>query len=741
MDVKTFSTEWAGRTLTIETGRMAFQADAACTVRYGDTVVMATVVMSKEQRGMPFFPLMVEFEEKYSAAGKIKGSRFMKKEGRPSDQAVLSARMIDRGIRPLFDNSIRNDIQVIASVLSFDEENDPDVLGIIASACVLNMSQIPWNGPIAGVRVGRVNDEFVVNPTYIQREESSIDVVVSGTTERVLMLEADGNQTEDSVMADAIEHGLTSMAPIMDLLKEVRDAVGSEKVTVESLVGMSDEDLATKAKVEGLSLPIIAEGTEKYFFTDPLARKVDRGIARDMIKKDLKAALIAQGIDEAHIGYGTDLIYGETENVISRAILDNDRRVDGRAMDQIRDLNAQAGLLPRTHGSALFARGETQMLSTVTLAGPGAEQIIDTMEMDIKIRYMHHYTFPPFSVGEAKPMRGPGRREVGHGALAEKALIPVLPPKADFPYTMRVTSDTMGSNGSSSMGSVCGSTVALMDAGVPITAPVAGLAIGLASNSDMSKWKVFTDLQDLEDGQGGMDFKVAGTRNGVTAVQLDTKTIGITMDIVREAFLQGKSGRERIIDVIEAEIAEPRAELSKFAPRIKAIKINPDKIRDVIGPGGKIINEIIAVTGVEIDIEDDGTVTVTSKEPEGMKKALAWIESLVEEIEVGKTYKGKVVRLMDFGAFVEVLPKQDGLVHISELAPWRVEKVTDIVKEGQEVFVKVMEIDSQGRTNLSMAKAEGNVFPEKPAGASDNGGARPPRSNDKPRGPRPPRKN
>ncbi|HJN84728.1 MAG TPA: polyribonucleotide nucleotidyltransferase [Patescibacteria group bacterium] len=742
MDVKTFETEWGGRTLKIETGRFAHQADASCTVTYGDTVVLATAVMSKEQRpGMHFFPLMVEFEEKYYAAGKIKGSRFIKKEGRPSDQAVLAGRMIDRGIRPLFDNSMRNDIQVITSVLSFDAENDADVLAITAAACVLHMSHIPWNGPIAGSRVGRINDEFVLNPTYAQREESSMDLVVSGTPERLLMIESDSKIMSDEIMGDAIDFGLKALAPVIELLEQVRKEVGSEKTDPASLTNVSDEDKATRAKVEELSKPLIAAGTEKYFFGEPLARKVDRNVGRANIKADLVAALVDQGIDAEHTKYGTDMIYSEVENVISAQILENDRRVDGRALLDVRTINADTGLLPRTHGSALFARGETQILSTVTLAGPGAQQIIDTMEMDIKIRYMHHYSFPPFSVGEAKPMRGPGRREIGHGALAEKALMPVLPPVAEFPYTMRVTSETMGSNGSSSMSSVCGSTLSLMDAGVPITAPVAGVAIGLASTPSMDKWKVFTDLQDLEDGKGGMDFKVAGTREGITAMQLDTKTDGISMEIVREALSQGKTCRNKILDVIEAEIKEPRADLSKYAPRIKAIQINPDRIRDVIGPGGKMINEIIAETGVDIDIEDDGTVTITSSAAEGMQEAITWIQSLVEEVEVGKTYKGKVTRLMDFGAFVEILPKQEGLVHVSELAPWRVEKVADIVKEGQEIFVKVMEIDSMGRVNLSMKKAEGNVYPEKPASASKptGSGSRDSKGPHKPR-PRPDKK-
>ena len=731
MEIREFSTQWGGKTLTVEVGRYAHQADASCTVRYGDTVVLATAVMSKTERpGMSYFPLMVDYEEKFYAAGKIKGSRFIKKEGRPSDQAVLAGRMIDRTVRPLFDDRMRNDIQVITSVLSFDEENDSDVVAIVAACIVLHMSKIPWKGPVAGLRVGRLDGTWVVNPSYEERETSDVDLVVCGTTERLLMLEAGAQSVPDEEMAAGIEFGLEKLAPVLKLIEEVREAVGAEKI--DPMAGKETaEESAIREKVEGLSLPFIAKGTEDKFFSEPLASKVDRAVARAALTDELKNYLIEQGIEEEHTHYGTGLVYGAVENVISEQILESDRRVDGRGMEEVRALEGHAGMLPRTHGSAYFMRGETQILSTVTLAGPSAEQIIDTMEMDEKKRYMHHYSFPPYSVGEARPMRGPGRREIGHGALAEKALEPVIPDKENFPYVMRVVSETLGSNGSSSMGSVCGSTLALMDAGVPIKAPVAGLAIGIASTPDMSKYKVFTDLQDLEDGKGGMDFKVAGTRDGVTAIQLDTKTIGLTMDIVHEAFRQAKQGRGKILDVIEAEINEPRKELSPYAPRIESMMINPDKIRDVIGPGGKMINEIIDKTGVEIDIEDSGLVTVTSRSVDGIKEAMEWIDMLTKDVEVGATYKGKVTRLMDFGAFVEVLPKQEGLVHISEMAPYRVDKVTDIVGEGKEVFVKVVEIDNLGRINLSMKQAEGNEYPEPP-----KAGSRPPRDGRGPRGPR-----
>jgi len=724
MKIQQFTTQWGGRELTVEVGRLAQQADASCTVRYGDTMVIATAVMSKETRpGMGWFPLMVDFEEKYYAAGKIKGSRFIKKEGRPSDEAVLAGRMIDRTIRPLFNSEIRNDIQVIISTMSFDEENDPDVLGIIGASIVLHMSQIPWDGPVGGIRMGKIEDKWVVNPTYAEREVSELDLVVCGTPGNLLMVEAGANIVKDDVLVEGIEKGLEELKPVVDLIEEIRDAVGSEKTPISEIVKVSDEEREANAKIEELALPFIAKKTDEYFFSTPLATKGERTAQRGQITKELKEYLLGEGIDEQYVGYGAGLVYEAIEDYISKQILASDRRVDGRGMDEIRDLVSDVGFIPRTHGSGLFMRGETQVMSIVTLAGPSAEQIVDTMEMDIKKRYMHHYSFPPYSVGEARPMRGPGRREIGHGALAEKALMPVLPPQSEFPYTIRVVSETLGSNGSSSMGSACGSSLSLMDAGVPISAPVAGLAIGLASTPDMSEWKVFTDLQDLEDGPGGMDFKITGTRDGVTAVQLDTKTTGLNMEIVKAAFEHGKAGRLQILDIMQAAIEAPRAELSEYAPRIESVMIDPEKIRVVIGPGGKQINEIIDKTGVDIDIQDDGTVSVTSKDGAAMKEALDWISMLVAEVEVGKTYHGTVTRLMDFGAFVEILPKQEGLVHISEMAPYRVEKVSDIVKVGDKVYVKVLEIDSMERVNLSMKQAEGNTFPPAPKGSA--GGDRP----------------
>lgn len=745
MDIKQFKLDWGGKTLTVEIGRLAHQADAACTVQLGDTVVLSTVVMSKDVRpGMGFFPLMVDFEEKYAAAGKIKGSRFIKKEGRPSDEAVLTSRMIDRTIRPLFPPRLLNEVQVICNVLSFDAENDADIPAMVGTCIALHMSNIPWNGPVSGVRMGLLDGAWTVNPTYDERERAAADLVVCGTQDKLIMMEAGVNIVADDIIVEGIDAGLKQLAPMIAFMEEIRAAVGSEKVdpTVEK-----EEARALREQISALAKPFISAEVEARMFSAPLASKNERNDAKSEIYAALSAHLSEQGVAEEHQHHGTSLIYDEIQRYVSAQILEKDRRVDGRGIEELREIRADVSFLPRTHGSAIFSRGETQILSTTTLAGPSFEQIVDTMEMDVKKRYMHHYAFPPFSVGEIKPLRGPGRREIGHGALAEKALEPVLPSKENFPYVMRVVSETMGSNGSSSMGSTCGSTLALMDAGVPIKAPVAGVAIGLASNDDMSAWKVITDLQDLEDGPGGMDFKITGTRDGVTAVQLDTKTAGLPMDVVREAFRQAKSGRVQILDVMETAIAQPRAELSRYAPRIESLMIHPDKIREVIGPGGKIINQIIDATGVDINIEDDGMVTVTSVNAEGIREAIQWIKNIVAEAEVGATYKGKVTRLMDFGAFTEFLPGKEGLVHISEMAPFRIGKVIDAVKEGDEVFIKVIEIDSMGRVNLSMKQAEGNeelfgripkaTTPPSGSGGHDRGARG---QSGRPRSPRPPQK-
>lgn len=695
--------EWAGRPLIIEIGRLAQQTNASATIQYGDTVVLATVVLSSTMRdGIDYFPLTVEFEERLYAAGKIKGSRFIKREGRPTDEAVLSARLIDRSVRPLFDDRVRNDVQVVLTVLSFDNENDADVPALIGASLVLALSDIPWAGPIGGIRVGRINGEWVLNPTYSAREKSDLDVIVAGTSEKVLMLEAGAKQVSEEVMGDAIEFGQKHLRPVINLISELATEFGRAKL---DLAALAVQELALEEEVATMVRDWSSAQLTSRFFGSPKVTKHARLAILEDLKGELEQVLLAEQVGKEKRKITLDLFEAIAEAEVTRAILDDDRRVDGRALTEVRPLVAEVNILPRTHGSALFSRGETQVLSTVTLGGPGMEQTLDGMEENSKKRYMHHYNFPPYSVGETGRLGGGGRREIGHGALAEKALLPVLPEKEKFPYTIRVVSEVLSSNGSSSMGSTCGSTLALMDAGVPILAPVAGIAIGLASD-DSGRYKILTDLQDLEDGNGGMDFKVAGTTTGITAIQLDTKTTGLSKDIVRETLERARTARLQILEVMRTAIAEPRQEMSVYAPRIETLHINPDKIRDVIGPGGKMINEIIDTTGVQsIDIEQDGTIFICAANQEGMMKAVDWIRGLTREAEVGEIFDGKVTRLMDFGAFVEFLPKKEGLVHISELAPYRVNQVSDIVKVGQAVKVKVIEIDDLGRVNLSTKQA------------------------------------
>lgn len=732
--VQRFETEWAGKPLVIETGHFAHAAGGSCTVQYGETIVLATATMSEDVReGMNFFPLMVEFEEKLYAAGRIKGSRFIKTEGRPTDEAVLVGRYIDRALRPLFSDDLRNDVQVIVTVLSFDGENDPDIVGLIAASCALHLSPIPWNGPIANIRVGSIGGEWVLNPSYEARTKSILDLAFAGTTDKVLMVEAGAKEAPESLVLEAFEFGLKHLRKPIELIEEVRKAVGKEKINPLEITSEEGKArLARQAEVEAIARPFIEKKIQEYFFGAPQATKSDRRDAKVRIKKELTAFLLEQGIPEEDVRYGTASIEPLVEHEVSRLIVDEERRVDGRALDEIRQLNVEVGLFARTHGSGLFSRGETQVLSMLTLGAPGDEQTLDGMETVGTKRYFHHYNFPPYSVGETKPLRGPGRREIGHGALAEKALLPVLPDKENFPYTIRVVSEVLGSNGSSSMASTCGSTLALMDAGVPITRPVAGIAMGLAQNGK-GDWRVITDLQDLEDGKGGMDFKITGTEEGVTAVQMDTKTDGLSMDIVRETFAKARIGRLHVLEQMTQVLAAPRADLSPFAPRIITLRINPELIGLVIGPGGKMINEIIASTGVTaIDIEDDGLVMITSTNAAGAEKAKDWIFQMTRQISPGETFKGKVVRVMDFGAIVEFLPGKDGMVHVSELAPWRVAEVGDIVKMGDEVFVKVLDVDTvNNRISLSMKQAEGNDYSKF---------KRPEPSADRPMGDRPPRK-
>lgn len=714
-----FSIEFAGRTLTIGVGQLAQQASGSCTVRYGDTVALCTATLGELREEVDFFPLAVDFEERMYAAGRIKGSRFIKREGRPTDEAVLSGRLIDRAIRPLFPKALRNEIAVVATVFSHDQENDADIPSLIGASCALLISNIPWNGPIAAVRVGRKDGQFVLMPTYAETDAGGLDLVIAGTPEKTIMVEAGANQVSEADMLAAMEFGLKSLAPLIDLLNRVREAVGKTKF--DPTIPKSEEEAAKRAEVQTVQDKARAflATCGATLFAEPLRAKADRKAAVARLKKQLAEHLGELGIGKDFRKKAEDVVDAFVDTEITRKILEENVRADGRAMDQIRDLGSIVGVIPRTHGSGLFQRGSTQVLTSVTLGSPGMEQTLDTMEYQMTKRYFHHYNFPSYSVGETRGNRGPGRREIGHGALAERALMSVLPDRMVFPYTIRVVSEVLGSNGSSSMGATCGSTLALMDAGVPISAPVAGIAMGLASDEATGRYKVITDLQDLEDGEGGMDFKIAGTRTGITAIQMDTKTSGLPWSVVQQTLPQALTARLQILDMIEQTIPAPRAELSKYAPRIESFRINPDRIRDVIGPGGKVINEIIATHKVQIDIEDDGLVMVTSTNPESMRAAVDWIRQLTREVKVGETFSGPVTRILDFGAFVEILPKVEGLVHISEMAPYRVNKVTDIVEIGQVVHVLVHEIDGMGRVNLSMKRAEGNVFPPAPTQTPD----------------------
>jgi len=691
-----FSLEVAGKKLEVEIGKLALQANGSVKVRYGDTVVLATAVMSSKRReGINFLPLMVEYEEKLYAAGRIKGSRFIKREGRPTDEAVITGRLIDRTLRPLFSQAIRSEIQVVITVLCVDEVNDPDVPSMIAASLALAVSNIPWQGPIAAVRVGQVEGEWVLNPSYEEREKSSLDLIVSGNQDLVNMLEGTAGEVKEETVLEAIKLAQKSIGKLLAFEQEIIKKVGVEKAKPEEII--PEKKLIDEAR------KFLKGKLEKVLYIDEKEKRDQslKSLEEDYFKH-IQDKFSEESLSEAQI-----ILEQIIDEIVHKNILEKEKRPDGRKLDEVRPITCEVGILPRTHGSALFQRGETQILSVVTLAAPGAEQYLDGMEIVGKKHFFHHYNFPPYSVGETGRMSGPGRREIGHGALAEKAVFSLLPSKEDFPYTIRVVSEVLSSNGSSSMGSTCGTSLALMDSGVPTKEAVAGLAIGLVTDSK-GNYKILSDIQGPEDHYGDMDFKAAGTKDGITALQMDVKVDGVTLDILKDAINRAKEGRLFILDKMKEAISKPREELSQFAPRVIVIKIDPEKIRNVIGPGGKVINTIIEKTGVEIDIEDDGFVYITAEKAEAGEKAKSWIEDLTKPIKIGEIFQGKVTKVVDFGAFVEIFPGQEGLVHISELASYRVNKVNDIVNVGDIIPVKVKKVDDRGKIGLSLKDAKGS---------------------------------
>ncbi|MGH0596673.1 polyribonucleotide nucleotidyltransferase [Bacillus mycoides] len=682
-----FSIDLAGRQLTIETSQLAKQANGAVLVRYGDTAVLSTATASKEPKNVDFFPLTVNYEERLYAVGKIPGG-FIKREGRPSEKAILASRLIDRPIRPLFADGFRNEVQVVSIVMSVDQDCSSEMAAMLGSSLALSISDIPFEGPIAGATVGRINGEFVINPTVEQQEQSDMHLVVAGTKDAINMVEAGADQVPEETMLEAIMFGHDEIKRLIAFQEEIVQAVGKEKTAVRLYEVDADLNQAVREMAE-TDMHSAIQVHEKHAREDAIS----------VVKKRVIEHYEAQEADADTLGQVSEILYKIVKEEVRRLITVEKIRPDGRKGDEIRPLASEVGILSRTHGSGLFTRGQTQALSICTLGALGDVQILDGLGVEESKRFMHHYNFPSFSVGETRPMRGPGRREIGHGALGERALEPVLPSEKDFPYTVRLVSEVLESNGSTSQASICGSTLAMMDAGVPLKAPVAGIAMGLVKSGE--HYTILTDIQGMEDHLGDMDFKVAGTAKGVTALQMDIKIDGLSREILEEALQQAKVGRMHILNHMLSVIAEPRIELSAYAPKIITMAINPDKIRDVIGPSGKQINKIIEETGVKIDIEQDGTVFISSINQEMNEKAKKIIEDIVREVQVGEIYLGKVKRVEKFGAFVELFSGKDGLVHISELALERVGKVEDVVKIGDEISVKVIEIDKQGRVNLS----------------------------------------
>ena len=692
---KTYSMELAGRTLTIENGKMAGLANGSVLVRYGDTAVLTNVTASKEPKeGIDFFPLSVDYEERLYAVGKIPGS-FQRKEGKPTEKAILTSRAIDRPMRPLFPKDFRNDVVISCLVLSVDQDNSPEVCAMIGAATATAISDIPFNGPTASVNVGYIDGQIIINPDAQQREKSDLNLTVAGTLEKITMIEAGANEIPNNIMLDAIKQGHIEIKRICEFINQIVSEIGKPKFEYKHF----EVNNEIYEKIENAYKDRMYKDIQTIDkdIRDANIEKITADIEQDFLEEYGEEGLEERKQDIA------DSIYKLEKKCVREMILKEKKRVDGRGIDEIRPLSCEVGLLPRVHGSALFTRGQTQVLSVATLGMTSEEQILDGLDEEEAKRYMHHYNFPGYSVGEAKTSRGPGRREIGHGALAEKALVPVLPSEEEFPYTIRVVSEVLSSNGSTSQASICGSTLALMDAGVPIKKPVAGISTGLITDSDNSEnYVMLTDIQGIEDFFGDMDFKVGGTKDGITAIQVDIKIDGLTYDIIEKAFEKTKIARDYILDeIMLKQIPEPRKEISHYAPKIISLTINPEKIRDVIGTGGKVINKIIAETGVKIDIEDDGRVFIYSTDKLGAEKALKIIEDITKEIEVGGIYEGIVTKIMPFGAFIDLGSGKEGLLHISKISKERVNKVEDVLHIGDKIMVKVYEIDEQGRINLS----------------------------------------
>jgi polyribonucleotide nucleotidyltransferase len=686
---KSYVVQVGEQSITLETGQLAMQAGGAVLVRLGDSVVLVTATASKAPReGINFFPLTVDFEERLYAAGRIPGS-FFRREGRPSEAGILTMRLIDRPLRPLFPKDYRNDVQIIVTALSSDGQNYLDIPSIIGASAALTISDVPFEGPIAACRIGMIEDEFIVNPTADQLDQSKLDLRMAGTKDAILMVEAGAKEVQEEVIVKALQVGHEAMQPLIAIQEQMREELGKPKYTDYPVITIEERD--------------------RERIVNRIGNRVTELVARPMGKKerDMASGALEDEIlgsfaeDETIDPKDVKKVFGDVLKAETRRlVLENGQRADGRKTDEIRDIWGLTGLLPRAHGSGLFTRGETQAMSIATLGTPREEQKLDTLRPEEAKRYMHHYNFPPFSTGETWPMRGPRRREIGHGALAETALLAVLPPENEFPYTLRVVSEVLSSNGSTSMASVCGSTLSLMDAGVPITNPVGGIAMGLISEGD--RYAILSDIQGLEDHIGDMDFKVAGSRQGITALQMDIKVKGLSYDILTEALAQARTGRIHILDKMAETLAEPREELSPFAPRITTMHVDPEKIGKIIGPGGKMIRKIQEECGVDVDIEDDGTVYIAAIDGLGAQKAIAMVEALTEEAEIGKTYVGKVVRTENYGAFVEILPGMDGMVHVSQLADYRVPSVEDVVRVGDEIMVMVIDVEREtGKIKLS----------------------------------------